>query len=200
MTSNEAMQIIQSAKSVFFVDFDTDKNYDASEYDFKPLFSYLESLDVPFEVAKRFVSGEIKFLNGDEFDYVIFYSHPYRVAVWTEIAGNIYFLDEYNKKWKDNPISYNKYGMTKTLFVDLISFIKKQNEKQDKLCQTLEECAPGCYCDAFIYSEYETKIIDTIVSIMKLSEENESKIYDYLFCSSDCKIKNEIELWREITK
>ena len=51
---------------------------------------------------------------------------------------------------------------TKEEFIDYINFVKKQDEKQLVFIDTLEMLAPGNYCDAFIYSDYEAKFLEVL--------------------------------------
>jgi len=52
-----------------------------------------------------------------------------------------------------------KIIISKKEFVDIINFIYTKNKQQLKLRNVLEEMSPNCYCDAFVYSEYEDSII-----------------------------------------
>ena len=63
-------------------------------------------------------------------------------------------------------------------FKETLDFIDDQAEKQNKLCNVLEELSPGCYCDAFIYSEYENRLMEMLFKLMNL---NEDKINDLMY-------------------
>ena len=52
--------------------------------------------------------------------------------------------------------------INKKLFKDTIKFILKKQKQQNKFCDMLEEMSPGCRCDAIIYSDYETKIVELL--------------------------------------
>ena len=51
---------------------------------------------------------------------------------------------------------------TKEEFVEYINFIKTQDEKQLLFIEALEALAPGNYCDAFIYTDYENKLLELL--------------------------------------
>ena len=49
--------------------------------------------------------------------------------------------------------------MNKEKFVNIINFIKKQSELQDNFISPLEGLSPQTYCDCFLYSEYESIVV-----------------------------------------
>ena len=52
--------------------------------------------------------------------------------------------------------------LSKETFVKTIDLIIDQRKKQDALCDALEACSPGCYCDAFVYSKYEENTVNIL--------------------------------------
>ena len=60
---------------------------------------------------------------------------------------------------------------TKEEFVNYINFIKEQDEKQLVFINALETLAPGEYCNVFIYTEYENKLLALIQKV--LNDEND---------------------------
>ena len=79
-------------------------------------------------------------------------------------------------------MQYAKGQFTFEEFKDVLDFIQSQNKKQEQLCKVLEELSPRCYCDAFIYSEYETKLLQMLYRIMSLTIE---KINDLMYWMYD---------------
>lgn len=67
--------------------------------------------------------------------------------------------------------------MTKERFVYLINFIKDHYSLEARLCDVLEAMSPGCYVDAFVYSDYASELTKTIKEAMGLPEENEDIEY-----------------------
>ena len=55
---------------------------------------------------------------------------------------------------------------TKKDFIETLNFIKKQDKKQDKFIDALENLSPGCYCNAFIFSEYEDRLVRILGTIL----------------------------------
>ena len=69
---------------------------------------------------------------------------------------------------------------TREEFVEYIRFIQEQDEKQLKFIDALEALAPGEYCNVFIYSEYQNKLLELIQRA--LNDENDDigyKMYEF---------------------
>ena len=67
--------------------------------------------------------------------------------------------------------------LTKDAFVKYINLMKKYSELTSKFCDVLEEMSPGCRCDAFLYSEYETAIVDLLKCALGLPQDNDDLEY-----------------------
>ena len=65
--------------------------------------------------------------------------------------------------------------ISKEDFVSYMNFIEKKQLLQNKFCSVLEELSENCYCDAFIYSDYEEKLVNLLTQIM----EDESELITY---------------------
>ncbi len=74
--------------------------------DYKKVIDYLMGLDVSVEDAIKFVEGDIDFASmdnkriDDDWDNLDIYEDG-RIGCWTEVLGNVYYLDEMNKTFKD---------------------------------------------------------------------------------------------------
>lgn len=68
--------------------------------------------------------------------------------------------------------------LTKQKFIDYINFIKTQYKNQDKFLDGLEALCPACICDAFIYEDYQNKLLDLLSEIM---QDNGDDIGFFLF-------------------
>ena len=60
---------------------------------------------------------------------------------------------------------------TKKEFIGYIKFIQDQDKKQLKLIDALESLVPGEYVNAFIFTEYENKLLELIQKA--LNDEND---------------------------
>lgn len=70
--------------------------------------------------------------------------------------------------------------ISKHEFLDYIKFIEEKNKQQDAFKDVLEAMSPQCYCDAYIYSDYETKIVRLLEKVMHDTSNIISyKLYDY---------------------
>ena len=49
--------------------------------------------------------------------------------------------------------------LNKELFFKTLSTIEKYHNLTNEFCTVLEKMSPACYCDAFIYTEYEELIL-----------------------------------------
>jgi len=49
--------------------------------------------------------------------------------------------------------------ISKEQFIEIINFTKKKNEQETSFCDVLETLSPHAYCDCFLYSEYEEKVL-----------------------------------------
>lgn len=56
--------------------------------------------------------------------------------------------------------------ITKERFVKLLKFIKTQNKKQEKFVHVLEELSPNCYCDCYLYTDYEAELTHLLSEIL----------------------------------
>lgn len=111
MTFNEAITVIQHMyRCSTFLHYPSggfgclDENEDKCDY--HKVIDYLMGLDVSVEDAIKFVEGEIDFASmdnkrtGDDWDNLDIYEDG-RIGCWTEVLGNVYYLDEMNKTFKD---------------------------------------------------------------------------------------------------
>lgn len=70
--------------------------------------------------------------------------------------------------------------ITKEQFLDYINFIKIKRTQQDKLCAILEELCPGEYCNTFIFTEYEDKLVDLLAHLFNdTTKLIEYKLYEF---------------------
>ena len=78
-------------------------------FNYEWLLDYIANLEVPYNVVRDFFNGDIVFadLNNniydDDWDYLCIDRNG-EIYCWTEIAGNIYYLKDYGRKW----IEYNE--------------------------------------------------------------------------------------------
>lgn len=111
MTFNEAITVIQHMYiGSTFLHYPSggfgclDENEDKCDY--HKVIDYLMGLDVSVEDAIKFVEGSIDFASmdnkrtGDDWDNLDIYEDG-RIGCWTEVLGNVYYLDEMNKTFKD---------------------------------------------------------------------------------------------------
>ena len=56
--------------------------------------------------------------------------------------------------------------ISKKEFVEYMEFIEGKQKLQNKFCDVLEELSKGCYCDAFIFSDYEGMLINLLIKVM----------------------------------
>lgn len=70
--------------------------------------------------------------------------------------------------------------ISKEKFVEYMEFIEEKKKQELTLCNLLETMCPGNYCDAFIFSEYETKLINLLADLLN-DETNliEYKLYEF---------------------
>ncbi len=68
--------------------------------------------------------------------------------------------------------------ISKEEFVETINFIIEKREQEKTFVRTLEKLSPGCYCDCYLYDEYEQKLIDTL-EIMLNDYSHEISYYCY---------------------
>ena len=79
--------------------------YDYENYDYDSLVDKVANLEVPKDIIMDFLRGEIRFANmdgklaEDELDY-LFIDTNGKIACFTEVVGNVYYLEDFNKKWR----------------------------------------------------------------------------------------------------
>ena len=56
--------------------------------------------------------------------------------------------------------------LTKEDFLSVLDFIKEQRDKETKFIDVLELLSPQEYCNAFIYSQYEDKMVNLLRTIL----------------------------------
>lgn len=74
--------------------------------------------------------------------------------------------------------------MTKEKFVELINFIDMKRQQENEFCGMLERMCPEEYVNAFLYSEYETQVVELIKEIFGISDDDdilEYFLYDLEF-------------------
>lgn len=98
----------------------------------------------------------------------------YRFALYREdeFFDNFIFDIEYNKK---NSIISLEY------FKDTLDFIKNQDEKMNNFCNALEQLSPGEYCNCFLYTKYEKRLLEMLCKAMNLSESKQEDLYYWLY-------------------
>lgn len=62
--------------------------------------------------------------------------------------------------------------ISKEKFVEILKFMREQSIKQDKFITVLEELSPNSYCDCFLFSAYENKLIDLLMIMLDDTDED----------------------------
>ena len=57
--------------------------------------------------------------------------------------------------------------ISKEEFINIFNFIKERREKEENFVKTLEGLSSSTYCDCFLYSEYEAKLIYLLESMFE---------------------------------
>ena len=56
--------------------------------------------------------------------------------------------------------------ISKEKFVEYMKFIEEKDAQEKEFIKALEKLSPSTYCDAFIYDEYEDKLISLLSFIL----------------------------------
>ena len=69
--------------------------------------------------------------------------------------------------------------LNKELFFKTLNTIEKHNTLTDEFCTILEKMSPACYCDAFIYNEYEELVLEHLSQHFDIDEMETIKYFIY---------------------
>lgn len=91
--------------------------------------------------------------------------------------------------------------ITKEKFVEYMKFIERKDAQEHLFMETLEALCPGNYCDAFIYAEYEGKLVSLLQNV--LNDANDLityRLYEYAHLAEEEKLAQltetpELESW-----
>lgn len=84
--------------------------------------------------------------------------------------------------------------ISKEKFISYIEFIKEKRKHEQLFCETLETLSPDAYCDAFLFSEYESKLINLLEIVFNdRSELISYKLYEFDTFSEKDKLEQTAE-------
>ena len=72
-------------------------------------------------------------------------------------------------------------GLLLEEFKETLDFIKEQDEKMNNFCDALEQLSPGEYCNCFLYSKYEEKLLDMLCKAMRLTEHETATLMWWIY-------------------
>ena len=86
--------------------------------------------------------------------------------------------------------------LNKELFLKTLATMEKYNNLTNEFCAVLEKMSPDCYCDAFIYTDYELLLIESLKQYFDVDEMDTILyfIYDLNYGKeymSNCFLENE---------
>jgi len=84
--------------------------------------------------------------------------------------------------------------ISKEEFVKTLEFIKSQDLKVDNFISALEALSPNTYCDCFLYSDYESKLL----KILEAMFEDEHEDIEYFLYESNWIFENRPKLGLEV--
>lgn len=94
--------------------------------------------------------------------------------------------------------------ITKEMFIEYMEFIERKDAQEKEFIKALEKLSPSTYCDAFIYDEYEDKLISLLRFILNDREElilyrlYEYKSMDDASKAEQVKETPEVESWETV--
>ena len=94
--------------------------------------------------------------------------------------------------------------ITKEMFVKYMEFIERKAAEERQFIKALEKLSPSTYCDAFIYDEYEDKLISLLRFILDDRDELILyRLYDYKDMDEASKAKQiketpEVQSWETV--
>lgn len=71
--------------------------------------------------------------------------------------------------------------ISKETFINTFKFIKEQRDKQENLIKAFEELCPGEYCNCYLYSNYES----TLINILKEDLDDKYEDIEYFIYDLD---------------
>jgi hypothetical protein len=94
--------------------------------------------------------------------------------------------------------------ITKEKFVEYMEFIERKDAQEHLFMETLETLCPGNYCDAFIYAEYEDKLISLLQNMLNdINDLITYRLYEYPMLTEEEKADQvketpEVESWETV--
>lgn len=90
------------------------------------------------------------------------FSNIFDLYTEEDFNNNFINVDEENKTFQIISFDY---------FKSTLDFIKEQDEKMNNFCNALEQLSPGEYCNCFLYSDYEDRLLTMMTKAMHLNVE-----------------------------